>query len=257
MISELEDTYDCDTEKDVQLRDSLNLLVHKKFIFPLNRSENMEYFIPAVLKSFDSKTEKLSKYASFQIQKDSLLVLFTCGSFHRLLFCQLAGYLLKNLPLGWSQPGSNNDNEQNVFSNLITFLVDSFGYVSFIDRIHFLEIQAYIPNKEINLTEYHFAYSFSNEALGSACAELNLNHNDLQFGFVCHNCSYTEEHIMIMDKSLSTAYCCKSNKRTKMLNYHLKWINKVKNAYIRIAVTLHTYVRVLLTYIYVYIYVYT
>ena len=231
MITEV--NYEWNMEDDIQFSDFLNLLVHKKFIFSLNRSENIEYFIPSALKSFDSKSEGLSRFAKLKIQEDSLLIAFKCGSLHRLLFCQLAAYLLKNLPSNWSHPGPNDNNVQNIFSNLITFSVDNFGYVSFIDRIHFLEIQIHSSShEEEGLNEQHLAYRYANDAINNACAELHLNHmhnnNKIIFGFLCQSCSYTENHIMIMDKSSSVAYCCIRNKRITLLESHLKWINEVK-----------------------------
>ena len=218
-----------DMESDIKLSDILKLLVHKKFIAPLNQSGNIEYFIPGVLESFDSKkTKTKSNFASLQTMTDSLLVVFTCGSFHRLMFCQIATYLLKNLPPGWSQPS----NSQNIFSNLITFQVggvSGFGHVSFIDRIHFLEIQIHNSPNEASSIEQHLVYLSANEALNNACAELGLNCCDLKFGFLCQSgrsCS-KEQHIMIMDKSLSKAYCCVTNQQIPMLDCHLKWINEV------------------------------
>ena len=215
-----------DMKNDIKLGDILKLLVCKKFIAPLNRSGNTEYFIPGVLESFDSQSETKLKFASLQTKTDSLLVVFTCGSFHRLMFCQVAAYLLKYLPLGWSQPKN-----QNIFSNLITFPVggvSGFGHVSFIDRIHFLEIQIHDSPNEVSSIEQHLVYRSANEALNNACAELGLNCCDLKFGFLCQYCSCSEEqHIMIMDKSLSKACCCITNQQITMLDRHLKWINEV------------------------------
>ena len=216
----------CNIKSDIKLCDLLKLLVHKKFIAPLR---NIEYFIPGRLESFNSQSKTTSKFASLQIKMDSLLVVFTCGSFHRLMFCQLAAYLLNNLPPGWSQPGHSKS--QSIFSNLITFSVSGsggFGRVSFIDRIHFLEIQIHNSSKEKISIEQHLIYRFANEALTNACAELGLNCSDLKFGFLCQSClSSEEQHIMIMDKSSSKAYCCMTNEQITMLDYHLKWINEV------------------------------
>ena len=225
-----------DGKSDIKLSYFLKLLEHKKFIVPLNRSGNIEYFIPGVLGSFDSQSEIKSKYASFRIKGDSLLVVFTCGSFHRLMFCQLVAYLLKKLPLGWSQPGPNKSNEQNIFNNLITFPVDGLGHVSFIDRIHFLEIQIFSSSSnETSSTNQNSVYQFANEALSNACAELSLNLCDLNFGFLCQSCSYSEEHIMIIDKRLSKGCCCITNKQITLLDHHLKWFDEVRTY-------VHTYV---------------
>lgn len=181
-------TNNTNTENDIKLCDFLTLLVHKNFIFPLNRSKNVEYFIPGALESFDSKSKEKSMSCSLQVRPDSLLVVFTCGSFHRLMFCHLAAYLLKNLPLNWSLPGPNDDHEQNIFSNLITFPVSNFGHVSFVDRIHFLEIQICTnSNEEVNSTELFLIYDHAKKALKNACDELCLNHNDLKLGFLCQN----------------------------------------------------------------------
>ena len=220
-----------DIKSDIKLSDFLKLLEYKKFIVPLNRSGNIEYFIPGVLESFDSQPETKSKYASLHIKENSMLVVFTCGSFHRLMFCQLVAYLLKNLPPGWSQPGHNKN--QNIFSNLITFPVGGLvglGHVSFIDRIHFLEIQIHNSSNEASSIKQHLVYQSANEALNNACAELGLNCCDLKFGFLCQSsCSeVSEQHIMIMDKSQSKAYCCITNNEITMLNCHLKWVNEVR-----------------------------
>ena len=220
-------TSKCDKKDDIPLCDFLKLLVHKKFIFPLNRFGTTEYFIPAVLKSFDLETEKLSRFASFEIKADSLLVVFRCGSLHRLLFYQLAAYLLKTLPPKWSRPGPNNKNEQNIFSNLITFPIDGIGHVSFIDRIHFLEIQICNSQEEANSSEQLLVRQYADRALYNACVELQLDYYELKLGFLCQDCSNHKEHIMVIDKDSSVACCCVTNKRIKLCDYHLKWINEV------------------------------
>jgi len=231
LITESEDYF----EGGIPFRDFLGLLEHLKFLKLLHRFKSQkEYFIPYALPSVSSEKEALSKQFG-SLQREPLVMTFLCGSIHRSFFYFLVANFLNKLPKNWSQPCSSRSNAKYTFCDSATF---PFGFcsVSFIDRIHYLEIQIRKSSEDNSHVNEHYAvYQTVCTALPEICAQLNLNPKDINFGFLCTRCSYPikgKQHIMVVSENMLQAKCCKvSVLQWLSKEDHLLWFNEVRILY--------------------------
>ena len=222
----------------------LNLLQHLKIIAPLENS--CDYFMPSLLDSciFSETEQKIlqSHGTKCIVTNDNLslpvkplLIQFTLvsspdqvGCFPRGVFCCLIVQLLQNYQEKWKLQWSAC--EKKVFSNLVTFYAnyESCGhYITLIDRLLFLEVHVtHISEYKISCgsTIYHWIADVIGKALHKVGESLDFQEFDLNYGFLCDECSKSEAHMTIFSKDPSFLLCY-CNRPTKITLSHKVWID--------------------------------
>ena len=232
----------------------LSLLTHMKIIAPLSidkrkkgergkQDVKKEYFIPYVLPTYSfskKKDEILKQYG--HLLGEPLLIQFKSGLLPRGLFCSLIVELLQHPLKNW-EPHFSNDRKSHTFSNLLTFSLPNAYSLSLLDKVSYLEVQIRHPEEDVQtkLREEALSYPIHNKvynylvyAITEVCIRLNFCDDRLQYGFLCQNCEYSEDHIAVLplsSTSLTHARCSlDSLHQMKMTSSNTIWFFRDQTA---------------------------
>ena len=207
---------------DIKEEFFLCLLTHMKIIAPLfsdrrkkgEKGKRNEYFIPYVLPTYNfakKKDEILKQYG--HLLGEPLLIQFKSGLLPRGLFCSLIVELLQHPLKNW-EPHFSNDKRSHTFSNLFTFSLPNMYSLSLLDKVSYLEVHIRHPEEhyQSRLSEEILSYPVHNKvynylvyAITEVCIRLNFCDDRLQYGFLCQNCEYSDDHIAVLPLSSSSS----------------------------------------------------
>ena len=213
----------------IKLQNFIDLLVSLDLIVPLNRDEYIDFFVPSILPSYQSQNYVLSDFGKLQL--DALLVSFSTGSMHPLVFRFLIAHILQkfpNKPKKWAPPLQSKKNKRHTFCNLITFPVGIDHFISISDEYFFLKIEVYKKLKSEDTRYLHNGvFKCLKNILQEVCKKLSLPFNKLTYGFICNNCDISETHMMVAqinDQPLE-AFCCKTEGIKEITETQMIWFS--------------------------------
>ena len=237
--------------QSVNLESFINLLVHLQIIAPI---QNGDYFIPNILPQCSDAenifTEaELGKPAAFSSngecitpEVEPLMITFTNGTIPRGCFGFLVVQLIQS-DVGFKLYGQNSSDKQYRYANLVIFHIEPHYFVSFYDRISYLEVQVRVQG---NHPSYHYKIqSTVTEALETVFAEFNWQFDNCRYGYICHEHygSFKHNHLTLLpsfhDKIPEYAYC-KYQKPTRLSQSHRIWFEVRKNVYTYVGVLMQT-----------------
>ena len=221
--------------QDIKLESFTNLLVHLKIIAPMIDGG---YFMPTILPPCDENinfpVEEYGKPAVFTFNKECichavepLLIEFTFGTIPSGLFGFLIVQLLQdNSDL---ELYGKNDHTLCRCTDLITFHLRPYYYVSLHDRVSYLELQVRVKG---NNPSCHFKPQTSvSKALKKVCKEFNWKFTDCRYGFLCyqHKKDSQGKHLTLLstDQPFPTEFpeysSCKNLQSTCLTKAHSMW----------------------------------
>ena len=201
----------------------IHLLDHLNIVAPIDTTD---YFMPCVLPSL-SDTKCLGRVNNLDecygaIQYVSLLVGFKSGPMPHGFFCHLIVQLFKGLPTGWICPSLSTEEVQHVYNNLITFPTNSGHFVSLFYKIGYLEIQ--VRHQQSKSTVIHSNVQHElDKALRKVCNHLQLNKEQLCYGFYC-NCKRIQHFAKLNEITSSTKYIRCLYGITELTEDHRVWL---------------------------------
>jgi len=216
-------------EGEIKLQYFINLLEYLQFIAPLNHDGFREYFMPSILPNcIDDGI--LREFGSPVCA--ALLITFSYGSMHRMVFCFLAAYILQHLPdkpEKWASPRRSKKNKRYTYSDMISFPIGKTHFVCISDKVLFLKFEIFQkPDCESIRNLHNKVLKFIQTALKAVCLVLGLPFDKLQFGFPCQNCEHTEQHMVVVIQENSTAHCCKTLQPKELSKSQTIWFSEVR-----------------------------
>ena len=195
-----------DIDLDVQVikRDSfLKLLTYLKIVAPLDDS-NQEYFMPSILPTSECNVEcDLDNVFGCQVfykpktdqcvKVEPLRIQFASGTIPRGLFCFLTVQLLHD-KVNWKLYGTNNDKILYRYDNLITFRIDTYHYLTLLDRITYLELQVRIKDDKPSFVYYQVQNAIAH-SMKIVCKRIDWQYNNIRYGFLCQKCFAECDHL--------------------------------------------------------------
>ena len=203
----------------------IHLLDYLNIVAPID-SKGKEYFMPSVLPSipileYEHKFIDLKKLYG-AIQHVPLLVGFKNGPIPHGFFCHLIVELFRNLPTDWNRPLLSTQGIQHVYNNFITFPTTSGHAVSLFYKIGYLEVQVR-HEQHRPTTIHHDAQSELDKALKKVCDHLQVNKEQLCFGFYC-KCKRSQHFAKLKEMTSPTAYISCGYSNTKLTEDHSVWL---------------------------------
>ena len=213
----------------------LQLLKYLKIVAPIDE-KGQEYFMPCVLPHFDSDPDSYQQNIYGQqvfyrcdgkscVKIEPLLIKFTFDTIPRGFFCFLVVQLLQN-NARWKLYGTNDYDNIYRFDNLITFRIDTYHYLSVIDRVSYLELQVRVKDHQPSAVCYVVQNAVT-DALIITCHKFGWQYDDLRYGFLCHKCQ-GPVHLTLLTEiepfpiSLPENADC-GNQGTKLTEGHKVW----------------------------------
>ena len=209
---------------ELNLKYFFNLLLYLKVIATVTLDDVQFYYIPCI---FPSTKHYSDKYKF--LYSEPLLVQFSSGFLPRGFFCSLVVQLLENLPTGWDHQLNNTEH----FSNVITFELPDKSFLRLHDKTSYLEVQVRHYKGDLEVFHHQKIFHELSPYFTKVCKRLHLNHNKLQYGFLCHDSKSNDDHIAILESFQSPLppelkRCCKNcQNRTKIGKLHKIWFEKV------------------------------
>ena len=203
----------------------IHLLDHLNIVAPIDLKLK-DYFMPCVLPSFplttcSEKINDLDKYYG-TIHHEPLLVGFKNGPMPHGFFCQLIVELFRKLPTGWDSPLLSTSRVQHVYNNLITFPTTSGHAVCLFYKIGYLEIQVRHKKSQPNIIHYDVRHKL-NEILREVCDHLQLNKEQLCYGFYC-KCENIQHFAKLKLLTSSTEYIRCGYSYTEITEDYRVWL---------------------------------
>jgi len=206
----------------------LNLLQHLRIIAPVKDNDNHKrYFMPSLLETCnpaakqDFCDEEYGKCINeplliqFMLSSSGTQLSNQTGAFPRGVFCCLVVELMQKKE-GWRLQWSRGKKE--LFINLVTFYLGQGCYITLIDKTFYLEIQI---RRAYSSTCFQIR-SVIDEALCNIGRRLHFCSFVLSYGFLCKECSSTDDHIARFSSKNVEAFC-QYNKPTQLKPSHVVW----------------------------------
>ena len=220
-------------DSDFDLEYLFNLLIYLNVITTVTLDNVEFYYMPCIFPSTKQYSDKY-KY----LYSEPLLVQFSSGFLPRGFFCSLAVYLLQNLPNGWDHQLHSTKH----FSNVMTFELLNKLFLRLHDKTSYLEIQLRHYKGDLEVSHCFKVFQKLSTCFKEVCENLHLNHDNLQYGFPCHEGESSDDHIAIIDPSKlplpSEIKCCRCSHSTKTGKLHKIWFEEVSTIYLPITIFL-------------------
>ena len=210
-----------DKEIKMPIQPIINLLSQKKILAEYKNDDGEEfYYFPCILPHCQQYQDKY-KY----LMLEPLLIRFLSGFLPRGFFCLLVVYLLKNLPSQWSEVKTNLK-----YGNVITFRINKECefYLRLQDKICYLEVE--VRHHKYNHVERDLSDELNSlqKCLHAVCGALNLDHNKLEYGFLCTG-NLMDDHMVVLNSIDSPTFlkqCEKCQTENEMYHLHRLWFKR-------------------------------
>ena len=211
---------------DIKVEHFMSLLVHKRIIAEFTMKGEEYYFFPYVLPYCQYYSDRHKFLLS-----EPLLVQFSSGFLPVGFFCSLIVHLLQTLPHNWNHQLLSNSEDTKNFRNVVTFLLPNGLFLRMQDKSHYLELQIRHYKQHYNKdTCFHYqVYNKLCKYIQEVCDDLKFKHNNLQYGFLCHDAKINDDHIAVIPSAAASLPCrldCHRNCRnpTEIGELHKCWL---------------------------------